>query len=263
MPTGAGLGLQASNHSPGPSVVTDSQMETSPFTPTRGDGGLGAMPAGKMIKDDGVIRFVDSPIWSSVLDEVSELARVLFSCSSRALLWAPWLTTNARVQLQAMKDIVDTDEPEDASAAQSESLTPENNADLFFSADASPGAFDDLQPDPVHIFRLWQIYIDRVNPIYKVIHIPTTQQHIVDAASNVNSMALNSQALVFSICTMAIIAMSDNESIQILSLPRDKALQRFTSACKSALIRCNFIKNHDMTSIQALTLYLVSSFLAE
>lgn len=189
-------------------------------------------PAGKMIKEDGGVRFMDSYLWASVYDE-----------------------------LQAMRDIVETDDPEDSSVLGSEELTPENHTDLYFSVDASAGtSLEELQPDPVHVFRLWQLFLDRVNPLSKVVHVPSMQAYVMEAATNMSNIPLNYQALLFAIFNMASVSITDNESIQMLGMPRETAVRRFTTGTKIALMRYNFLKNYHMATVQALVLHLVGVF---
>lgn len=167
------------------------------------------------------------------------------------------LSTNSRAQLQAMRHIVDSEDPEDASVLGADALTPDNNADLLFPSDSSTPAVEDHHPDPVHAFRLWQIFLDRVNPITKIIHVPTLQPYVIEATTDPSSVPLNYQALLFSVYLMATISMTDAESQQLLGLPRDQALQRFTAGTKHALLRFDFLRNYDMAALQALVLFLV------
>lgn len=156
-----------------------------------------------------------------------------------------------------MRALVDAEEPEDASVLSSEELTPDNNTDMIFSADFSHACIEDMLPDPVHIFRLWQIYIDRVNPLTKIIHVPTVQPHVVEIATNLANVSLPYQALLFSIFSMAVISLDETETNQLLGTSRDKAIQMFNAGAKAALVRFNFMKNYDMVSIQAFLIYLV------
>ncbi|PFH59009.1 hypothetical protein XA68_12938 [Ophiocordyceps unilateralis] len=197
--------------------------ETEPSTPN------GWNPACKMVPDEGGARFMDSYIWASVYEE-----------------------------LQAMRDIVETEDPEDASILGSEDLTPDNTTDILFAGDVVTANLDDLQPDPVLSFKLWQLFIDRVNPLTKVIHVPTVQPWVVDAAAGIAGLPLHRQALLFSIYTMAIISLSDLECQQTLGVSRDAALQRFGAGTKAALTRLNFLKNYHMAALQALVLYTYS-----
>ncbi|RDA91809.1 hypothetical protein CP533_2832 [Ophiocordyceps camponoti-saundersi (nom. inval.)] len=190
----------------------------------------GWKPGCKMVPDEGGARFMDSYIWASVYEE-----------------------------LQAMRDIVETEDPEDASILGSEDLTPDNNnTDLLFPGEVVTANLDDLQPDPALSFKLWQFFIDRVNPLTKIIHVPSVQPWVVDAASGIAGLPPQRQALLFSIYNMAIISLSDAECQQTLGVSRDAALQRFTAGTKAALARLNFLKNYHMAALQALVLYMYS-----
>lgn len=162
-------------------------------------------------------------------------------------------------QLQALRTLVDTEEPEDASVLSSEELTPDNSTDVLLTADFSRTSIEDLLPDPVHIFRLWQIYIDRVNPLTKIIHVPTVQPYVVEISTNLANVSLQYQALLFSIFSMAAVSLDEHEVNQLLGISREKAIQTFNAGAKAALVRLNFIKNYDMVSMQAFLIYLVST----
>ncbi|KAK7420845.1 hypothetical protein QQZ08_010246 [Neonectria magnoliae] len=210
----------------------DSQSDVSATTPTGSESQLPQLkwkPAGKMVKDDGGVRFMDSYLWASIHEE-----------------------------LQAMRDIVDTDDPEECSVLGSDDLSPDPNVDLLLPSDGPTRSIEDLQPDPVHIFRLWQLFLDRVNPLMKVIHVPSVQPYVMDAATNMDSIPVVYQALLFSVFTMAVVSLSEPEAIQMLGSTRDDAIRRFTMGTKVALQKFNFLKNYDMIALQALLLYLFS-----
>ncbi|KAH8177036.1 fungal specific transcription factor domain-containing protein [Sarocladium implicatum] len=203
-------------------ATTSPDGETSPTYRSPG------MATGKMIKDDAGIRFMDSYIWASVMD-----------------------------QLQAIKEIVDTEEPDESSMADSERTSPENNSDLLLGVgEATSNDIQDLQPDPVHAFRLWQLFLDRVNPLLKVVHIPTLQPYVMEGAVNIGNIPLNYQALLFSIYTISAMSLSDGEAPQLLGMAREEAIQRFTKGMKIALNLFDFMKNYDMAALQALVLYV-------
>ncbi|KAG5936463.1 hypothetical protein E4U53_000214 [Claviceps sorghi] len=186
-------------------------------------------PACRMVNDDGSVRFMDSHIWATIYEE-----------------------------LQAMRDIVEKEDPEDASILGSEELTPDNNADLLFPGHVSTANIEDLVPEPVHAFKLWQLFLDRVNPLLKVIHVPSVQPIVLEGAINMMSLPHHQQALLFSIYSSASLSMSESEAIQVLGLSREAAAQKFLSGTKVALIRFNFLKNYNMTALQALVHFMHS-----
>lgn len=159
-----------------------------------------------------------------------------------------------------MRALMEAEEPDDGSSMLSpEEHTPDNQTDLLLSGDVSKISIDDLLPDPVHVFRLWQIFLDRVNPLTKIIHVPTLQPYIIDITSDPVEVPLNYQALLFGIFGMAVVSMTQSECQQLLGVSRERALVNFNTATKTSLVRFNFLKNFNMAALQALLLLMVSS----
>lgn len=136
--------------------------------------------------------------------------------------------------------------------------SPDDNSELLFGAAESPVAnAEDLSPSPTHIVRLWQIYLDRCNPLTKIIHVPTVQPYLLQATGTSPQLPKNVDALLFSIYTLATVTMSKEECEELLGMPRNKALGRFSQGVRLALTRMGFLKTHDLFTLQALVIYLV------
>jgi hypothetical protein len=137
------------------------------------------------------------------------------------------------------------------------SNTPDDNSELIFGADTPSTNSEDLTPNPGQILRLWQIYLDRCNPLTKIIHVPTVQPHVLDATSSTPNLPKNIEALLFAIYTLAVVSMTKEESEDVLGMPKEKALARFSAGLRSCMIRLGFLKTHDLITLQALVIYLV------
>lgn len=136
--------------------------------------------------------------------------------------------------------------------------TPDENSELVFGATESPMTNpEDLSPSPTHIVRLWQIYLDRCNPLTKIIHVPTLQPYVLEATGESPQLPKNVEALFFSIYLLATIAMSKEECEETLGMTRDKAMARFGQGVRTTLARMDFLKSHDLLTLQALVIYLV------
>ncbi|KAJ5220078.1 hypothetical protein N7468_009282 [Penicillium chermesinum] len=61
------------------------------------------------------------------------------------------------------------------------------------------------------ILSLWQRFLERVDPVLKMIHVPTTQQKIVDVATARVTGGIEMQALIGSICYSAVVTTSVDE----------------------------------------------------
>ena len=115
-----------------------------------------------------------------------------------------------------------------------------------------------LHPEPAHIFRLWQIYLDNVDPILKVTHTPTLQGRIIEAAGNTANVPPNLEALMFSIYCMSILSLQDDECLAMFLSSKEDLLTRYQFGCQQALSNCRFLQSNDRDCLTALFLYLVS-----
>jgi len=149
---------------------------------------------------------------------------------------------------------------EDAVTADFEetATVPEQDTDLFLSSVDPSTNVQHLQPDPLHVFRLWQLFLDRVNPLTKIIHVPTVQPYVLEATTNILNVPLHYQALLFSIYSMAVVSVTEQECVAMFGVSRALVLGRYTLGARASLARFNFLKNENMAILQALILFQVS-----
>lgn len=133
-----------------------------------------------------------------------------------------------------------------------------DNDHLLFGSPNTNVDLSTLHPEPVQIFRLWQIYLDNVNPLFKVTHTPSLQGSIIEAASNVTTIIPSIEALMFSLYCMAILSLSVDDCQTIFGSSRKDLLTKFQFGCQQALLNCSFLRSSDRDCLTALYLYLVS-----
>ncbi len=153
-----------------------------------------------------------------------------------------------------MREIVDADDHEETSP---DTMTPDDNSELILGADSPEQSIEDLWPEATHVFRLWQVYLDRVNPLTKVIHVPTLQPYLAEAIGRSENVPKSVEALLFAIFLLATISLTPDECQAMLGQSREEALQRFSKGVRLTLLRMNFLKSHDLTTLQALVIYVV------
>ncbi|KAI1758557.1 fungal-specific transcription factor domain-containing protein [Hypoxylon sp. FL1150] len=184
-------------------------------------------PLGKLIVDDGGVKFIDSFLWANIHSELS-----------------------------AMREILEDEEIDDP-CTPADSQSSDLNAGLVLS-DTSDANLEELHPQPAHVFRLWQIFLERVNPLTKVIHVPTVQPLLVEAATSRTNISKTNEALLFSIYLMATVSLTEDECMERFGCTKDNAYSRFSKGCRSALMRIGILKNYDLVVLQSLVLYLFS-----
>ncbi len=115
-----------------------------------------------------------------------------------------------------------------------------------------------FHPNPGQIFRLWQTFLDNVNPLIKVIHVPTVQQQLLEASENLEDVSKSMEALMFAIYSLAAISMSNIECESIFGETKNALITRYRNATRYALIAADFITTSDLVVLQAFVLFLVS-----
>ncbi|KAB8266040.1 fungal-specific transcription factor domain-containing protein [Aspergillus pseudonomiae] len=133
-----------------------------------------------------------------------------------------------------------------------------NEQDFLFGSCSTNVDISTLHPDQVQIFRLWQVYLDNVNPLLKVTHTPTLQPRIIDAAGDVANISPTLEALMFSIYCVSIMSLGEDECRAIFRTPREDLLKKYQFACQQALLKCGVFRTSSVECLAALYLYLVS-----
>ncbi|KAK7751672.1 hypothetical protein SLS62_006333 [Diatrype stigma] len=158
-----------------------------------------------------------------------------------------------------MREILSGNDKDDECSTPADAASPDDNMSLLLPSSSTIN-LRELHPPAAHIFFLWQTFLDRVNPVTKVIHVPTLQPRVAEAATNLDAIPLNVEALLFSIYTMAAVALTENESLAFLGYPRREAVDRFSKGVRIALMRIDILKNYDLVILQAMVLYMTSLF---
>jgi Fungal specific transcription factor domain len=135
----------------------------------------------------------------------------------------------------------------------------EYGSDLVFPSPASED-LRDLHPSTVHIFRLWQKFLDSVNPLIKIFHAPTVQQQVLDATADLDNVPKEMEALMFGIYSMAIASFAEYECLPIFGEPKATLLKRYQSGARLACQRAGLLRSSDLTTLQGYVLYLVRTY---
>lgn len=132
------------------------------------------------------------------------------------------------------------------------------NQDGFpFIIGGAPNPVTHLHPSPIHIFQLWQIYIENINPLLKITHIPTVQPQVLQAAAQLDQAPSNIEALMFATYLMAVTSLDEADVQARFQTPKKVLIGRFTAAVQQSLINASFMRVNEPLVLQAFVLYLV------
>ncbi|KAI9810456.1 MAG: hypothetical protein M1827_006232 [Pycnora praestabilis] len=187
---------------------------------------------GTMVLERGASRYVENHLYAGLSDEFRESKDII----------------------QDSSDDEKTDVPLDVTS----DATYTDGSALIFNSSFSELSLTSLHPKPVHVFRLWQTFLDNVNPLSKVIHAPTLQQQILDATGNPERVTKSMEALIFAIYSSAITSMSNEDCESMMGETKSTLRQRYNFGTQRALTRAGFLKSSDLRTLQAYTLFLIS-----
>ncbi|KAJ5999041.1 hypothetical protein N7451_006851 [Penicillium sp. IBT 35674x] len=197
---------------PEPSRVDQAVKRSSPT----GDGPFEAdfkpSGSGRMIMKDGNSVYLDNTLWTSVSYELPDAADVLNNTS---------------------------DDRNDDSSQEEEISEP-----MMLMGLATRESLTELHPDPLHIFKLWQTFLENVNPLIKIVHTPTLQPQILEATGDLPRIGNELEALMFAIYCIA-----------LGSLQADEVERR---GAQLALSKASFLRTSNLMVLQAFMLYLLS-----
>ncbi|KAF2152741.1 hypothetical protein K461DRAFT_328105 [Myriangium duriaei CBS 260.36] len=134
----------------------------------------------------------------------------------------------------------------------------ESNDSLLFGVRDSFVNLRSLHPDQNQIFRLWQIYMERVNPLIQVVHAPSLQKSIIDATTDLSKADPNLVALMFSIYSVAVHSLTPEECQAAFSTSQEYLVIRYQFGCQQALLEAEFPRTISRDCLVALYLYLIS-----
>ncbi len=113
-----------------------------------------------------------------------------------------------------------------------------------------------LHPEPRHVYRFWQVFVESVNPLTKIVHVPTLQPRILDASWDPGAISKPLTAILFAIYSLAVASMSADECQASLGETRGVLLARYRSATLRALVAADFLTTRELEVLQALVLFL-------
>ena len=116
-----------------------------------------------------------------------------------------------------------------------------------------------MHPTVPQIMLLWQAFLGNFDPLVKLFHAPTAQITVSNAATDLESVAPNTEALMFAIYLSATATMTEEQCVQFLETSKPVLVKRFANATQQALVNARFLKSTELVVLQALTLYLVSA----
>ncbi|OAA80327.1 Transcription factor [Akanthomyces lecanii RCEF 1005] len=224
-------------------------------------GGDVGQQLGRMVIGDhkGTVRYVSSGFWSKMNDEVSLDHPSRFAVTDV-------LTSRQIDDIRAESQRLSIDDDDNVSdyneypIETTESLETLHDHPSFFLGFPSVDAdLTKLYPYPPQATFLWSIYKENVEPLVKILHIPTVEPLLREARKDATSLSPANEALAFAIYFSALTALEPEEVQTNFRAAKSTVLAQYRFAVEQALARANLLDTSDITVLQAFTLYLLIS----
>ncbi|OBS25099.1 hypothetical protein FPOA_05634 [Fusarium poae] len=117
----------------------------------------------------------------------------------------------------------------------------------------------EFHPEAKHIYFLWQTFVETVNPLIKIIHVPSLQKRILEASWDPSCIDKSLSALMFSIYTLSITSLSSENCLSSFGQDRGVLLMHYRTATLRALAEADYMETKTLEVLQAMTLFIFSN----
>lgn len=114
-------------------------------------------------------------------------------------------------------------------------------------------------PTHANAMALLERYFNNVEPICKILHVPSTTQMVKLASQHPETASKTEQCLLFAIYHAAVFSMTEEECTNDLKQKRNAIMKQYHHAAKHALVNASFLKTTEFSVLQAFFLFLLSS----
>lgn len=108
------------------------------------------------------------------------------------------------------------------------------------------------------VYELWQIFTENVDPLTKIVHVPSLQLALNKATDDIYGVPRSFNALLFAIYSTAILSLNETDCQDRFAQSRSSLLSRYVAATKMALARADLISSASTVILQALILHILS-----
>ena len=181
----------ASPEHPNPPRTVSGNVSEAERTP-RGSPDVHKQFGRLMLNEKGGTRYVSSGLWSSITDELDELRK--------------------ESGMYSHEDSEDSDDEATPESTEHAKNHPQDDHHCFIMGYRSSDVdLRPLHPLPSQIPFMWQVFQENVDPILKVLHVPTMSKLIRELRNNLDSLTPSTEALMFAIYYASITSLDEDQ----------------------------------------------------
>ncbi|KAH7012960.1 hypothetical protein EDB80DRAFT_638644 [Ilyonectria destructans] len=185
--------------------------------------------SGKMIKDEGRGVYISGTFWAAVTAQVDDMGQL------------------------------EEEDPEDGDNMTSEVSTIDSPFSDFPFNSSGVGQRHS-HPSPENRQKLWKVFKERIDPLVRILHMPTVEPKISEWLSrdDVGGMPTNLNALLFAVYFSATSSMENDECREVLGGDRNAIVTKYRAAEENALTVAGLLNTDDLMVLQSFIIYLTT-----
>ncbi|KAF2465369.1 uncharacterized protein BDR25DRAFT_346238 [Lindgomyces ingoldianus] len=184
---------------------------------------------GRLVVDQGRSRYINNSFWASLNNEVEDLKAILIEPSDY--------------------------EDESHDSPESSNFSSQHQSFIFGYSSTSVDMLA-LHPTPERAREFWEVYKENVDPLVKVLHVPSTEPMLLDAMTHPEKVPKGVECLMFSIYYGAVTSIMPQECLEKWGEERSSLLEKYRFALEQALARANFLYCDETIILQAFVIFL-------
>ncbi|KFY07462.1 hypothetical protein V492_07124 [Pseudogymnoascus sp. VKM F-4246] len=186
---------------------------------------------GKLVIDEGKSHYVNSDLFATLSHEVEDIREIFDD------------------------DDTSVDEEGEPTDLPNTKSNPGHQGFLFGYSSTMVN-LRSLHPLPSQIPYMWDVFIENVDPLTKVLHVPTMAKAIKEAKENLDCLSKSIEALLFAIYYSVVTSMSQEEVKSSFGTDKSVLIDRYRFGVEQALARADFLNTSELVVIQAFALFL-------
>lgn len=157
-----------------------------------------------------------------------------------------------------MRDILDdpTDDEDDYPSPGSGSAASANHQGFLFNYSSVAQSLRNFHPPAAQICKYWRIFKENVDPLIKIFHRPSTEKVVAAAAKSLDHISKPMEVMMFAIYFAAITSLSEAESVRVLGIEKQAALETYRFGFEQAMARADFLSTQELVVLQSFVLFL-------
>ena len=122
----------------------------------------------------------------------------------------------------------------------------------------STQSLTEYHPSHEDAMKLWNSYVQNVDPLCKVLHVPTIAKLVENVSKQAVTASKSDECLLFVVYFFAIFSMDDANCLREFNKSRSVLMKKYQIAVCQALVNTSWLKTTTMPVLQAYTLFLIA-----